>query len=73
MENLTYERYLANPAVQAQVEREARQARAEAVHRFVVAPLSGLARRALSRPARFLVRDPELCSAWTRKARPTWI
>ena len=46
MKNLTYEAYLANPSeVMEQVEREARSARAEAVHEFIVAPLAKLFER----------------------------
>ena len=40
MENLTYEIYLANPRVREQIEREARRARTEAMHQYVVAPLA---------------------------------
>ena len=40
MENVTYEIYLANPRVREQIEREVRQARAEAMHQYVVAPLA---------------------------------
>jgi len=39
MKNLTYEIYLANPAVREQLEREARRARAEAMHQYIVTPL----------------------------------
>ena len=39
MENLTYEIYLANPAVREQIEREVRRARAEAMHQYIVMPL----------------------------------
>ncbi len=40
MENLTYEIYLANPRVREQLEREVRRARAEAMHRYIAAPLA---------------------------------
>ena len=46
MKNLTYEAYLADPAVREQIEREVRRARAEAVHQFIVAPLLRLFKRA---------------------------
>lgn len=55
MKNLTYEIYLANPAVQEQIEREARRARAEAMHQYIVTPLikmfSQMFRRARPKPA----------------------
>lgn len=58
MKNLTYEIYLANPAVREQLEREARRARAEAMHQYIVAPLmrmfSQVFRRAAPRPAALL-------------------
>jgi len=51
MKNLTYEAYLANPsAVLEQVEREARRERAEAMHRFIVAPLAQLFKRPAAKP-----------------------
>jgi hypothetical protein len=55
MENLTYEIYLSNPAVREQLEREARLARAEAMHQYAVVPLvkmfSRMFRRAEPKPA----------------------
>jgi len=39
MENLTYEIYLADPAVRERIEREARQARAQAIQQYIVTPL----------------------------------
>lgn len=63
MENLTYEIYLANPGVREQLEREARRTRAEAVHRFIVAPLIGMFRRARPRTAQVFAQRPELRSA----------
>ena len=39
MKNLTYEIYLANPAVREQIEREVRRARAEAMYQYIAAPL----------------------------------
>ena len=47
MENLTYEIYLANPLVREELEREARRARAEAMYRYVVAPLARMFSRIL--------------------------
>jgi hypothetical protein len=47
MKTPTYQDYLANPsAVLEQVHREARRARAEAVHYFIVAPLVRFFKRA---------------------------
>jgi hypothetical protein len=40
MEDLTYQAYLANPELRDRIEREVRLARAEAVHRLIVAPLA---------------------------------
>jgi hypothetical protein len=40
MENLTYQTYLANPAVREQIEREVRRARAEAVHEYIAMPVA---------------------------------
>jgi hypothetical protein len=52
MKTPTYQDYLANPiAVREQVERYARRARAESVHRFIVAPLIGLFKRRPLKPA----------------------
>lgn len=55
MKNLTYEIYLANPAVREQIEREVRRARAEAMYQYIVAPLmkmfSQMFRRAGPKPA----------------------
>jgi len=55
MKDLTYEIYLANPAVREQLEREARHARAEAMFQYIVAPLmkmfSRMFRRAGPKPA----------------------
>ena len=39
MKTLTIEDYRANPALREQLEREVRRARAQAVHRYVIAPL----------------------------------
>ena len=51
MKPVTYEAYLANPvAVREQVERQARRERAEAVHRFFIAPLIRLFTRTPSKP-----------------------
>jgi hypothetical protein len=47
MENLTYEIYLADPAVRERLEREARQMRAEAFQQYMLTPLWKLFRRAL--------------------------
>jgi hypothetical protein len=49
MENLTYEIYLANPAVREQIEREARRARSEAMDQYVVAPLAKMFSRMFMR------------------------
>jgi len=55
MKNLTYEMYLANPALREQLEREARRARAEAVRQYIALPLIEMAcrmvRRMQSKPA----------------------
>jgi hypothetical protein len=48
MENLTYEKYLSNPALRARIEREARQARAEAIQQYIVTPLVKMFSRMLS-------------------------
>jgi hypothetical protein len=45
MKNLTYQSYLSDPAVRAQLEREVRLARAQAVHQFIVVPLMRLFKR----------------------------
>ena len=39
MQNLNYQRYLANPAISDALEREARRARAQAYDQYVVTPL----------------------------------
>ena len=52
MENLTYEIYLADPRVRERIEREARRARAEAMSRYLVAPLAKLIGRTLRRARR---------------------
>jgi hypothetical protein len=44
MEHLTYEMYLANPAVREQIEREARRARAEAMYAYIAQPVMNLFR-----------------------------
>lgn len=62
MENLTYEIYLADPAVREQIEREVRRARAEAVRRFIVA-LIGMLRRARPNTTQAFAQRPELRSA----------
>jgi hypothetical protein len=49
MKNLTYQSYLSDPAVRAQLEREVRLARAQAVHQFIVAPLMRLFKRLFKR------------------------
>ena len=58
MKNLTYEIYLANPAVREQIEREVRRARAEAMYQYGVAPLmkmfSQMFTRAGPKPAALL-------------------
>jgi len=51
MKNLTYETYLANPAVREQIEREVRRARAEAMHEYIVMPLVRMFTRKLGRSA----------------------
>jgi hypothetical protein len=52
MKPVTYEAYKANPiAVLEQVARQARRERAEAVHRFFIAPVIGLFKRTASKPA----------------------
>jgi hypothetical protein len=51
MRPLNYERYLANAAVRQEIEREARRERAEAVHRFFIAPVIGLFKRTATKPA----------------------
>jgi len=48
MEELTYEMYLANLAMRDQIVREARRARAEALHQFVVAPLARMIARSFT-------------------------
>lgn len=52
MKNLTYEIYLANPAVREQLERQARRARAEAMHQYIVAPLMKMFSRMFRRAGR---------------------
>ena len=49
MKNLTYEMYLANPAVREQIEREARRARAEAMRQYIALPLMNLLCRMVRR------------------------
>jgi hypothetical protein len=39
MKTLSYEFYIADPEIRDQIEREARRARNEAIHQFVIAPL----------------------------------
>ncbi len=67
MENLTYEIYLANPAVREQIEREAHRARAEAMHQYIVMPLvkmfSRMFRRARPTTTQVFAQRPELRSA----------
>jgi len=66
MKNLTYEIYLANPAVREQLEREVRRARAEAMHQYIVMPLvkmfTRMFRRAGPKPAAW-VADARLKTA----------
>ena len=55
MKNLTYQMYLADPAMREQLEREARRARAEALRQYIALPLmtmfSRMVRRMQSKPA----------------------
>jgi hypothetical protein len=63
MENLTYEIYLANPAVREQLEREVRRARAEAVRQYIVMPLAKMFGRAEPKPAAWATHTPRLKTA----------
>jgi hypothetical protein len=45
MDNLTYHAYLANPEIRVRIEREARHARAEAVHQYFAALLARVVQR----------------------------
>ena len=49
MKNLTYEMYLANPALREQLEREARRARSEAIYAFFWALPARMARQIFTR------------------------
>ena len=40
MENLTYQAYLANPAIRARLERDARRMRSEEIRRCIALPLA---------------------------------
>jgi len=53
MENLTYQIYLADPAVREQIEREVRRARSQAIQQYIVTPIAKLFGRAFrgKRPA----------------------
>ena len=51
MENLTYEAYLADPAIRDHLERQARRERAAAMHALVFAPLMRAIKQAMKRPA----------------------
>jgi len=71
MENLTYEIYLADPAVRERLEREARRMRAEAFRQYVVTPLLKLFRRALKRGESTLTpRATDVHSESTWKTAP---
>jgi hypothetical protein len=55
MRTPTYEEFLANPdAILASAERAARAERAEAVHRFIVAPVQRAWKRVTQKPAQNL-------------------
>lgn len=62
MENLTYEIYLADPAVREQIEREVRRARAETMRRYIVA-LIGMFRRTRPSSTQVFAQHSELRSA----------
>jgi len=49
MEDLTHETYLADLAVRERIEREARRAQAEAVKRYILAPLARAIARLIAR------------------------
>lgn len=51
MEMPTYEELISNPEVLAATEKAACEARAEAVHQFIVAPLKRLVERMTRKPA----------------------
>lgn len=61
MENLTYRAYLANPAIGEEIERQARHARAEAVHQYLAAPLARTVRRIRARARGRDFCPPECC------------
>lgn len=49
MENLTYQAYLANPEIREQIDREVDRLRAEAVRRFIAAPVARMFNRLFPR------------------------
>lgn len=63
MKTLTYEIYLANPEIRAEIEREVRHARAEAFDQYVITPLKDvitkLFRRAAPQYAPFHLKTPQ--------------